>query len=253
MTETGILGFGAYIPKRRLQRSAIHAFNSWFAVGLHGLAKGEKAIGNWDEDAITMGVEAARDCLKGLDRSAVKRVTLASTTLPFADRLNAGLLKEALALNDATGANDAAGSLRAGTSALLQALDGKEAQLVVASDNRKAKPASEAEMNSGDAAGAMLIGQGDVIARYLGGHSLTVDFVDHFRASGVSFDYAWESRWVRDEGYATILGSAMKDCLDKLGVDGAAIDHAVIAMPVKGVPEQLAKRRGSARKCAQMS
>lgn len=244
MTDNGILAFGAYIPKRRLQRATIHAFNGWFAGGLRGLAKGEKAIANWDEDAITMGVEAARDCLTGVDRDLVQRVTLASTTLPFADRLNSGVVKEALTLADATATNDAAGSLRAGTSALMQALDGQTIQLVVASDKRKAKPASEAEMNYGDAAGAMLVGQGEVIARYLGGHSLTIDFVDHFRSSGVDFDYAWESRWIRDEGYAAILGKALKDGLTKLGIEGAAIDHAVIAVPVKGVPEQLAKKSG---------
>ncbi len=244
MTDTGILAFGAYIPKRRLQRAAIHAFNGWFAGGLRGLAKGEKANANWDEDAITMGVEAARDCLGGLDRKIVQRVTLASTTLPFADRLNAGVMKEALALDDATGANDAAGSLRAGTSALMQALDGHATQLLVASDKRKGKPASEAEMSFGDAAGALLVGQGDVIARYLGGHSLTIDFVDHFRSTGNDFDYAWESRWVRDEGYGAILGKALKDALAGLGIAGAAIDRAVIAVPVKGVPEQLAKQAG---------
>ncbi len=244
MTDHGILAFGAYIPKRRLQRAAIHAFNGWFAGGLRGLAKGEKAVVNWDEDAITMGVEAARDCLTGIDRNRVERVTLASTTLPFADRLNSGIVKEALTLADATAANDAAGSLRAGTSALMQALDGQVTQLVIASDNRKAKPASEAEMSFGDAAGAVLVGQGDVIARYLGGHSLTIDFVDHFRSSGVDFDYAWESRWIRDEGYAAILGKALKDGLTNLGIEGGAIDHAVIAVPVKGVPEQLAKKAG---------
>lgn len=244
MTQTGILSFGAYVPKRRLQRTAIHAFNGWFAGGLRGLAKGEKAVANWDEDAITMGVEAARDCLTGMPRADVARVTLASTTLPFADRLNAGIVKEALALEDATGANDAAGSLRAGTSALIQALDGQVTQLVIASDNRKAKPASEAEMNYGDAAAAVLVGQGDVIARYLGGHCLTVDFVDHFRGTGVDFDYAWESRWIRDEGYAAILGKALKDGLAKLCIDGEAIDHAIIAVPVKGVPEQLARKAG---------
>ena len=47
MSETGILGFGAYVPITRLQRSAIHAANGWFAGGLRGLAKGEKAVANW--------------------------------------------------------------------------------------------------------------------------------------------------------------------------------------------------------------
>jgi len=94
MTQTGILAYGAYIPKRRLQRAAIHAANKWFAPGLGGLAKGERAAANWDEDAVTMAVEAARDCLTGLDRAEVQGLTLASTTLPFADRLNAGIVKK---------------------------------------------------------------------------------------------------------------------------------------------------------------
>src|ERR1700742_345277 len=104
--QTGILAFGAYIPERRLQRAVVLAAHGWFAGGLKGLAKGERAVANWDEDSITMAVEAARDCLTGIDRTTVTAVTLASTTLPFADRLNAGVVKEALALLDAIGACD---------------------------------------------------------------------------------------------------------------------------------------------------
>src|SRR3546814_503367 len=79
MSDFGILSFGAYVPITRLQRSAIHATNQWFAPGLGGLAKGERATANWDEDSITMAVEAARDALEGMDRSAIERVLIAST------------------------------------------------------------------------------------------------------------------------------------------------------------------------------
>ena len=65
--DVGILGYGAYVPITRLQRGAIHAANGWFAGGLKGLAKGEKAIANWDEDTVTMAVGASRDCLDSLD------------------------------------------------------------------------------------------------------------------------------------------------------------------------------------------
>jgi len=64
--DSGILSYGAYLPRRRLQRKSIFAANSWFAPGLRGLAKGERAMANWDEDTVTMAVEAARDCLAGL-------------------------------------------------------------------------------------------------------------------------------------------------------------------------------------------
>ncbi len=243
-SETGILAFGAYIPFRRLQRSAAYAANAWFAPGLKGAAKGERATASWDEDPITMAVEAARDLLGESDRSCVAALSLASTTLPFADRLNAGVVKEALNLSDAVFASDQTGSQRCATSALIGALSGSSTHLVLASDLRKARPASEAELSQGDAAAAILVGQGDAIARLIGSHSVTVDFVDHFRSQGQDFDYTWESRWIRDEGHTKLLGGALKDALKKLGLTGADIDAAVIPIAVRGVPESLAKLAG---------
>ena len=243
-SETGILAFGTYIPFRRLQRSAAYAANAWFAPGLKGAAKGERATASWDEDPITMAVEAARDLLGESDRSRVAALSLASTTLPFADRLNAGVVKEALNLSDAVFASDQTGSQRCATSALIGALSGSSTHLVLASDLRKARPASEAELSQGDAAAAILVGQGDVIARLIGSHSVTVDFVDHFRSQGQDFDYTWESRWIRDEGHTKLLGGALKDALKKLGLTGADIDAAVIPIAVRGVPESLAKLAG---------
>jgi hydroxymethylglutaryl-CoA synthase len=57
----GIVAYGAYAPRLRLNRQAVYDANKWFAPGLRGQAKGERAIANWDEDAITMAVEASRD------------------------------------------------------------------------------------------------------------------------------------------------------------------------------------------------
>src|SRR3546814_20062841 len=108
-------------PRRRLQRAAVFEANRWFAPGLKGLAKGERAIANWDEDSITMGVEAARGALGGFDRDAMRSLLFASTSFPFLDRLNGGVVKEALNLGDQVAEIDIGGSQRAGTSILLQA------------------------------------------------------------------------------------------------------------------------------------
>ncbi|NIJ35457.1 3-hydroxy-3-methylglutaryl CoA synthase [Sphingopyxis panaciterrae] len=244
MSSFGILAFGAYVPITRLQRSAIHATNGWFAGGLRGLAKGEKAIANWDEDSVTMALEAARDALEGIDRARVRRVAIASTTLPFADRQNAGIVKEALNLPDAVGALDVTGSQRAATSALLAALGGGETTLVTAAELTTPKPASEREMTSGDAAAAVLVGNGTPIATLIASHSVTVDFVDHFREAGEAHDYDWEARWVRDEGFARIMNPAIAALLDQAGVKGGAVDHFLVPVAVKGVPELLAKQAG---------
>lgn len=248
MNETGILGYGAYVPITRLQRGSIHAANSWFAGGLKGLAKGEKAIANWDEDTVTMAVEAARDCLYGFDRTELDSVTIASTTLTFADRQNAGIVKEALNLPDTVGAMDVAGSQRAGTSSLIALLKGASDKpaLHLVSERTTPVPASEREMTAGDAAAAMLVGKGKVVARLIGTYSVTADFVDHFRENGQAHDYDWESRWIRDEGFAAIMVPAIQSALARFGLNGADIHHFVVPIAVRGVPEMLAKKTGIA-------
>ncbi len=246
----GILSWGAYIPRRRLQRAAIYAANAWFAPDLRGAAKGERAIANWDEDSITMAVEAARDALTGMDRGAIGGVSLASTTLPFADRLNSGIVKEALTLSDAVAALDVTGSLRAGASALIQALQsagrGAKPQLCLAADARKARPASESELVCGDAAAAIVVGEGEPVARFLGSYSETVDFVDHFRATGQDFDYVWESRWTREEGFLKIAAKGLMAALEKFGVPVGEIAHCAIAICPSGGAAALAKKAGFA-------
>ena len=66
----GIAAWGAYAPRLRLSRKAAATANAWVAPNLMGKAKGERAMANWDEDALTMAVEAGRDALgPGDDRS----------------------------------------------------------------------------------------------------------------------------------------------------------------------------------------
>lgn len=246
----GILSAGAYVPRTRLQRQVVAAAHAWFAPGLKGLAKGERAASNWDEDAITMAVEAARECLTGDDRAQVSRIVLASTTHPFADRQNSVVVKEALNLADDVGALDVAGSQRAGTSALLDALyaakGGAGQVLCIASEKRRAQPASELEMTTADAAAALLIGEGPGAAEFVAGHSVSVDFVDHFREPDSAFDYNWETRWVRDEGYGKIAPRAVKAALEKAGLKAAELDRFIMAAPMKGVNEAVAKACGVA-------
>jgi len=229
---TGITAFGAYVPKLRLSRKAAVEANGWFNPSLKGLAKGERSICYWDEDALTMAVEAARDCLADRDRATIGRVTLASTTLPFKDRQNAVILAEALNLDDNIASLDIASSLRCGTSALLTAFDTVKANdgghvLVASGEHRSAKAASPQEMQYGDAAAALLVGAQDVIAELVGHHQVAVDFVDHYRGETERFDYYWEERWARDEGLLKIVPAAIQELLAKTGTAADQIAHFI--------------------------
>ena len=242
----GITAYGAYLPRRRLQRSAIAAANTWFDASLRGLARGERTMCSWDEDTVTMAVEAARDMGPAAQTQAL---FLASTTHPFAVRQNAGIVAEALNLGSDLRTMDVAGSLRASTTALMSALDaaaaGAEA-IVVAADRRKARAGSPMEMLSGDGAAALQVGAEGEVATLLGSATVAADFIDHFRASGDAYDYAWEDRWIRDEGWLKLVPQAVARALAKAGVEPSEVDRLIVPCHLRRVPESVGKACGIA-------
>lgn len=246
MTDLGISVFGAYVPRLRLDRAIIAEAHRWAMPGLRSAAKGSRAFANWDEDAITMAVEAARDALAGGDLAGVAALRLASTSLPYADLQNAAIVAGAIGASATIASSDVAGSQRAGTSALLQALRGTQAELVIASDHPSATPASMQELSFGAGAAAFLVSADRVAARMIGSASRTDVFVDHFRAAGAGSDYNWEERWVRDEGYARIVPEVAGAALADAGLGIGDIQHFVMPSYLKGAADAVAKRLGFA-------
>ncbi|MBU0516529.1 MAG: SDR family NAD(P)-dependent oxidoreductase [Proteobacteria bacterium] len=246
----GITSYGGYIPRLRLNRMSIVENVGWFAPAIVAVAQGERSFCNWDEDSLTMAVAAARDCLTGADRPTVDGVFLASTTLPYQDRLNAGIVKTALNLKDQVDAADFTSGLRAGTTALIQALmavksGDRESLLVAATDKRLAKTAYFYEMWFGDGAASMLVGSKNVIAEFLGSFTVTHDFVDHYRGLNRTYDYMWEERWVRDEGYSKIIPQAVSGLFEKLSITMDDVDRFVFPCFFKAEHRKIAAKLGA--------
>ena len=246
----GITAYGAYLPRMRLQKKAVADANGWFDASLKGLGRGEKAVCNWDEDAITMAVEASKDCLGQGAGKAPTALLFASTSAPFLDRQNSVVVAEALNLDTtALRTADVTASQRAATSALLFGLDiaggnGNDGTVVVASEHRRTQCATREEMLYGDGAAAVSVGADNVIAEFVAAHSHADDFVDHYRADGSQFDYGWEERWVRDEGYMKIVPRAVEALLGKAQVSAGDIAHFVLATDQARLPAMLGKKLG---------
>jgi 3-hydroxy-3-methylglutaryl CoA synthase len=246
----GITAFGGYVPRLRLSRQAIVAAHVWADPGLAAKARGERSMCNWDEDAVTMAVEASRNCLNAVaNAGAPGAVFLATTTAPFADRQNAGIVSGALGLPEAIATLDVGGSQKAGVGALLQgfgAVAGKlhEEVLVVASDRRRTKAASAGELAYGDGAAALLIGDDAPLVEFVAAESASVDFVDHFRASAEAFDYNWEERWIRDEGFVAIVPPVVARTLARAGVQPGDVAHFVLSSTIGRAVDAVAKQCG---------
>ena len=242
----GVIASGRYVPRLRLERAEIFEQHRWMAPGLKSLARGQRAMANWDEDVVTMAVEAVRTGGGGvLEPSAL---TLASTSLPFADRINAGIVASALGVGASARVRDVTSSARAATTELLAALSaplpGAGPTWIVAAERRVQRPASALEMVSGDGAAAVAVGHGPVIATFIGAHSVHADFVDHFRQSDERYDYGWEERWVREEGYLKIAVGAIRETLQRHQIEAAQVDHFVMPAVLARVNEAVAKRVG---------
>ncbi|HQI02616.1 MAG TPA: OB-fold domain-containing protein [Deltaproteobacteria bacterium] len=246
----GITAYGGYVPRYRLSRMTIIQNMAWYFPVIMAVAGGEKAVANWDEDAISMAVAASYNCMAGKNRKALDGVFFASTSMPFTDRLNAGIIAAALnAPEEGSMHADFSSSLKAGTTAAIAALEAiesgkKSSILVAASDLRKAKMATMGEMFIGDGAAALLFGNEDVIAEFTGSYSMNYDFVDHYKGTGKDFDYAWEERWVRDEGYGKIIPMAIQSFLKKTGASIADFAKVVYPCYFSGTHREIAKRLG---------
>ena len=166
--------------------------------------------------------------------------------MPFSDRQNAGILATALNFGESVVTMDFTASQRAGTSGLLNALRGAAAgdTLFVAADKRRTQASGPQELQFGDAGAAFTVGSDGLIAEYLGGHQLSTDFIDHYRGGDSKYDYNWEERWIRDEGYFKIAPRAIAAALAETGLEAGAVDHFIMPALIRGVPQKVAALSG---------
>jgi hydroxymethylglutaryl-CoA synthase len=234
----GIVSYGAYIPKWRMSRSLLRA----------GL-KGEKAVAAADEDSVTMAVAAGMDCVKGVDRNSIDGLFFASTNATYKEKQIATIVAAALDLRRDILTADFANSLRAGTAAIKAAVDAVKAGsarsiMVIASDMRLGAPESEAEIDFGDGAGAVLIGKDNVIVDLESSYSVSDEIFDVWRAEEDKFVRIWEDRFTQGEGYLKVTAEAIQGLFQKTNKKGKDFNKAILYAPNPRRGGELCKKLG---------
>lgn len=226
----GIVSYGSYIPYRRLKRAAIAEVLA-VAAG-----KGERSVASFDEDSVSMAVEATRDALRHGGAGDVHTLLFATSTPPYAEKLNAALVGAAAQIPAQSRAADLTGSVRAGLSALLQAADaaagGGGLAVAAMADCRLGAPEGRLEQSGGDGAAAFVMGAGDgVIAEIVASASLTREYLDTWRMPDERFGHSWEERFALTQAYVPLLGQAIQAVLQKAGVAPAALARVIVDTP----------------------
>ena len=225
----GITGFGAYVPIYRLSQDVLA--KTWG----NAPGQGEKAVANYDEDSITMAVEAITDCLKGEERQQIDGLYFASTNPPYREKQSASIVAAAANLRRQIFTADFTDSLRSGTDALRAGLDAVKAGsakkvVVVASDCRLPAPDSEFEPLFGDGAAALLLGDSDVLVNIEGNLSVSSELLDFWRTEQDRYPRTWEDRFVA-QGYVDIVQETVSGLMQKYNVGPKDISKAVFYAP----------------------
>jgi len=235
----GITSYGVYIPLWRLDLAAI------------GGGRGERAIANFDEDSLTMGVAAGINCLGDMDRSTIDGLFFATTTSPYKEKQISTTAAAALDLREGILTADFANSLRAGTAAFRAAIDAVKAGsakriMVVAADMRLAMAGSEFERLFGNGAVALLIGTENVKVSIKDSHSISDEILDIWRTDEDRFVRSWEARFTMDEGYLRVLPIAVQALMEKNNLTPSDLDHAIFYAPDSRRHKEMAGKLGFA-------
>src|SRR6266436_977601 len=225
----GIVSYGSYIPYRRLKRAAIAA-----VLGV-APGRGEKAVASFDEDSVSMSTEALRDALKGAPAVTPTALFFATTTPPYAEKLNAAIIGAAARLPIELRAADLTGSMRAGIGGILQAADaaksgGGPAALAVA-DSRLGAPEGRVEQQGGDGAAAFILGVDHVLAEIEASASFTREFLDTWRNPDERFAHSWEERFALTQAYGPLFEKVVTAVLEKAAIKPGDLAKVILDAP----------------------
>ncbi|MFQ5758986.1 MAG: hydroxymethylglutaryl-CoA synthase [Candidatus Bathyarchaeia archaeon] len=243
---SGIVGYGVYIPWCRIKLSDIA--EAW---GRNFKFPVEKAVPFYDEDAITMASEAAQNAIEhaGVDSAQIGAVFLGTTTNPYLEKQGSSILASTIGAKPEAMVADFTGSARSSTQALIACLDALNSGridygLVVGADMLVGPPGDFAEYLMSSGAGALVIGQEEIIAEVEGSYSYTTEFTEKWRSASNPFPKATLERFARNYGYVHHVVAAGKGLMENLRKKPEDFKHAVFSQPDLRYPSKAAREFG---------
>ena len=226
----GIKSYAVYIPVVRLDRNIISKAWGTRSIG------GERSVANYDEDSLTMALEAALGCMCEEDRQGIEGLFFASTTSPYKEKSCSSIVATVADLSNEIWTSDFCNSLKSGTSALRSALgtvkSGQRGNvLVTAADCRLGTPRSVDEQTIGDGASAVLVGDSDLVATIEDVYSVSDEITDVWRTDEDTFVRSWEDRWVLVNGYTKNMKAAISGVMKRQGLTPKDIAKAALYSP----------------------
>ncbi len=249
--QTGIVGYGVYIPRYRIRAEEIaRVWGSDAESVKKGLLIDEKAVADLDEDAATIAVEAARNAVKmaQVNPKEIGAIYVGSESHPYAVKPTATIVAEAIEASPSLMAADYEFACKAGTAGIQNCMGLVASGMVkygmaVGSDTAQGAPGDALEFTAASGGSAYIIGSDSLIARFEGTYSYTTDTPDFWRREGAAYP-RHGGRFTGAPAYFKHVYNASKGLMEKLGLEPKDFTYAVFHQPNGKFPRSVAQQLG---------
>jgi hydroxymethylglutaryl-CoA synthase len=249
----GIVGYGAYVPFRRITVEEIaRVWNKNGQKVSSGLNVKEKAVSAYDEDTCTISVEASRTAIKTakIDPQKIGAIYIGSESHPYAVNPTSSIVGDAIKAGPDYMAADLEFACKAGTAAIqivAGLVDSKKIQygLAIGADTAQGKPNDALEFTAGSGGAAFLLGnkKNEIIAQIKDTLSYTTDTPDFWRRQHAEYP-RHAGRFTGEPAYFRHVITAAQKIMKKNHLKPKQINHAVFHQPNGKFPLEAAKKLG---------
>ncbi len=249
----GIVGYGAYVPKKRIKVEEIAKV--WKKDGKKvsvGIGVIEKALGSWDEDTATISVEVARKALEvaKIEAKEIGAVYVGSESHPYAVKPTSSIVAEAINTGTELMAADLEFACKAGTAGLQLVYAEVKAGMInyglaIGADTAQGRPGDALEFTAGSGGAGFIVGnkKEEIIAEINETISFTTDTPDFWRRQHAEFP-SHAGRFTGEPAYFKHVLNAAKNIMEKTKTKPSDFKYAVFHQPNGKFPKRAAKILG---------
>jgi hydroxymethylglutaryl-CoA synthase len=217
-----------------------------------GLKISEKAVPGFDEDAVTMGIEAGKKAIgmAEIDPSRLQSVYFGSESHPYAVKPSSTTVAQYLSVGNNYFTADLEFACKAGSAGMqvtFGLLNSRSIKygLVIGSDAAQSKPHDALEYTAASSACAYILGnsKNEIIASILEMSSFSSDTPDFWRRDGAKYPSHF-GRFTGEPAYFTHIIQEGKDLLAKSKLKPSDFAFCVFHMPNGKFPRVVAKKLG---------
>lgn len=249
-TPVGIVGWGVDVPKLRIRIADIAAI--WGADAPtyeRGLGLVEKSVAPWDQDSITLAVEATFRALARapfVNPADIGKASVGSESPPYAVKPSATIVAEVIGATPNIWLSGVEFACKAGTQTMIDAImfvlgqgvsNNMKYALGIGSDTSQGAPSDALEFSAASGAAAYIMGRDHIAARCLWASSFDTDTPDFWRCEHRHYpEHA--GAFTGDPAYFKHTLGAARAIMEEAGKKPSDFDYAVFHQPNAKFPKR---------------